>query len=129
MPTGRTKSSARNGGLTGPVAKPVNNLEGAHRQFANPDTIKQHYWQRLKRVLGRRYGIDPLQVDSDFIESLKPIGDAVDLGTVVYLYSYKDKFPPMNNSELKQWVSVAIECADHHDINKSQFVIEVPDWT
>jgi len=109
VPTGRTKGYKPRAVSTGTAVDTLNNLEEANRQFARPKRIKQHYWQRLKRVLARRYGVDPVPVDADFIESLKPLLPEEDLGIVVYLASNKEKFPPMTDYELRQWVSVIID--------------------
>jgi hypothetical protein len=114
-PTTRVKRQKK---LALPVAATSNNLQGAQRQFARPEAIKQHYWQRLKRVLSRRYGVDPLQIDADFIESLKPIMAEEDLGTIVYLLSNKEKFPPMTDYELRQWVSVIVDLSDSHVLTR-----------
>ena len=118
LPSSRAKSSSRPGLSTGQVVVPVNNLEGAHGQFARLESISQHYWLRLKRILARRYGLDPSQKDPDFIESLKPQMQDNDLGVVLYLASHKDKFPPMNEAELRQWVSVAIGLSDSHELTR-----------
>lgn len=125
VPSGRAKKRMGQTALTEPVAKPVNNLEGAYRQFARPEAIKIHYWQRLKRVMARRYGVDPTQDDAGFIDSLKPLAPDEDLGTIVYLASQKEKFPPMSDYELRQWVTVIVDLTDSHDLRKLHQFFEI----
>ncbi len=119
IPTGRAATpTSQKRRLVAETTAPAITLAQAPRQFATNESIKIHYWQRLKRTLARRHGVDPAQADRDFIESLKPHMDEADLGTIVYLAAHKNPFPPMTASELKQWVAIAINLSDSHILTR-----------
>lgn len=100
------------------AAPPLPPLATAQQQFARPEAIKTHYWQRLKRTLAQRHGLDPARPDPDFVEALNPYLKPADMGTVVYLYTHKEQFPPMTEAELKQWASLAIDLCQSHILTR-----------
>ncbi|MCP4362052.1 MAG: DUF4350 domain-containing protein [Chloroflexi bacterium] len=112
QPTGNKRS------LKDGTAVPKNVLAGAQRQFQKSDDIKEHYWLRLKRTLARRAGVDPTLPDEAFIPALKPHLSDAEMGTVMYLAANKDPFPPMSQSELRQWVSTAVTLSDKHNLTR-----------
>ncbi len=103
------------------TAVAINYLASASRQFSRYETITDHYWQRLKRSLARRYGLDSALLDHQFVEMLKPYVTSVEMGTLVYLSTQRERAPVMTGAELRQWVSVAINISDRQPLTREVY--------
>ena len=71
-------------------------------------SLRQHYWQRLKRQIGRRYGVDPALPDDSFLAEMKEYVDDYELSRFIsLLISLKE--PMISDFELQQWVRTVLE--------------------
>jgi hypothetical protein len=81
----------------------------AQQELEGPRSITAHYWQRLKRQYGRRYGLDPALPDDSFMAMLKDILSDEEISTIIHLSIAKNYPKQMANElELRHWVSTII---------------------
>ena len=82
----------------------IANVDPTHHHTS----IRRHYWQRLKRQLGRRYGLDPALSDQLFLAGLKRFMDDYELSKcITLLLSMND--PVLNNFELQEWTRTVLD--------------------
>ena len=71
-------------------------------------SLRQHYWRRLKRQLGRRYGVDPALPDDFFLAEMKAYVDDYELSQfIALLISLRE--PLISDFDLQQWVRTVLE--------------------
>jgi hypothetical protein len=70
--------------------------------------LRQHYWQRLKRQLGQRYGLDSALPDDYFLAEMKTHVDDYELSRFIALLISLNE-PVVTDFELQQWVQMAVE--------------------
>lgn len=71
-------------------------------------SIRRHYWQRLKRQLGRRYGLDPALADQYFLAELKPYMDDYELSKCITLLLSMNE-PEVNDFEFQEWTRTVLD--------------------
>jgi hypothetical protein len=103
------------------TAVAINKLAKAGQQFGRYGAITNHYWQRLKRSLARRYGLDSALPDQPFIESLKPHISEAEISTIVYLASQKERAAMMTAAELRQWVSAVTHLTERQLLTREVY--------
>jgi hypothetical protein len=103
------------------TAVAINKLAKAGQQFGRYGAITNHYWQRLKRSLARRYGLDSALTDQQFIESLTQHTNEAEISTIVYLASQKERAALMTAAELRQWVSVVTTLTDQQPLTREVY--------
>lgn len=82
----------------------VANVDSTHHHTS----LRQHYWKRLKRQLGRRYGVDPALPDESFLAEMKGHVDDYELSRfIAVLISLKE--PLISDFDLQQWVGTILE--------------------
>jgi hypothetical protein len=91
----------------------INQMAAAQQQIDRERRIYQHYWQRLKRQFGRRYGLDARLPDDDFLAALKPI--LKDDRIMATLISLKNRMNlmPMSDAGLRQWTATVVEVIEN----------------
>lgn len=70
--------------------------------------LRRHYWQRLKRQLGRRYGLDPALSDQYFLAELKTFMDDYDLSKCITLAITMNE-PELTDFELQEWTRTVLD--------------------
>ena len=70
--------------------------------------LRRHYWQRLKRKIGRRYGLDPALPDQLFLVELKGYMDDEEMGTLITILMSMQE-PQVTVYELMNWIELVLE--------------------
>jgi hypothetical protein len=82
----------------------IANVDPTHQHTS----IRHHYWQRLKRQLGRRYGLDPALPDQHFLAELKNFMDDYELSKyITLLISLSD--PLLNDFDFQEWTRTVLD--------------------
>jgi hypothetical protein len=82
----------------------IANVDPTHQHTS----VRRHYWQRLKRQLGRRYGLDPALSDQHFLAELKRFMDDYELSKCITLLITMND-PVLNNFELQEWTRTVLD--------------------
>ena len=82
----------------------VANVDPTHQHTS----IRKHYWQRLKRQMGRRYGIDPALPDQQFLAEMKAYVDDYELSRIITLLIGLQE-PVVTDFALQEWVRTVLE--------------------
>ncbi|MFO7537419.1 MAG: DUF4350 domain-containing protein [Chloroflexota bacterium] len=87
----------------------INYMAAAHQRTDPERRICHHYWQRLKRQFGRRYGLHVRLSDDAFLAALKPLlNDDQLLATLLSLRQRMDVHH-MSDANLRLWTAAVIE--------------------
>lgn len=82
----------------------IANVDSTHQH----SSVRRHYWQRLKRQLGRRYGLDPGLSDPLFLAQLKSFMDDYDLSRCITLAVTMNE-PELSDFELQEWTRTVLD--------------------
>ena len=82
----------------------IANVDPTHQHTS----IRHHYWQRLKRQLGRRYGLDPALPNQYFLSELKAFMDDYELSKCITLMLSLDE-PELSDFELQEWTRAVLD--------------------
>lgn len=85
----------------------INHMAAAQKELDQNLRVRDHYWQRLKRKLARRYSTDPRLPDELFFAELSPYLDEQIMGQLIYLMVQLDR-QEIKELELQQWTNLVI---------------------
>ena len=85
----------------------INHMAAAQKELDQNLRVRNHYWQRLKRKLARRYSTDPQLPDELFFAELSPFMEEQILGQIVYLMVQLDR-QDVQELDLLQWTNSVV---------------------
>ncbi|MCP5099646.1 MAG: DUF4350 domain-containing protein, partial [Chloroflexi bacterium] len=89
----------------------IKELAAAQNQLDPNRRIRDHYWQRLKRKLAIRHGLDPGMYDQQFLEALTPYHDQKTVSILIHLMVSMDRHQ-INELELQRWTTLLLNLKD-----------------
>ncbi len=92
----------------------LNHVASAEKNIRGAKAVKQHYWQRLKRILGQKYGLDPTMPDDQFIAAINPHLPDEDIALLISLRIRKDRDQMVDSIALRTWTESVIQLTEKY---------------
>lgn len=94
----------------------LNRVAAAEKNIRGAKAVKQHYWQRLKRILGQRYGLDPTMADEQFLAAIKTYLPETDMALLISLRIRKDRDQMLDTIALRTWAESVIQLTEKYQV-------------
>lgn len=94
----------------------LNRVATAEKNMRGAKAVKQHYWQRLKRILGQKYGLDPTMPDDQFLAAINPYLNDEDMALLISLHIRKERDQMLDTIALRTWAESVIQLTEKFQV-------------